>query len=423
MEDRLMPYRFDTLAIHAGQPADESTGAICTPIYQTSTYKQIEPGVNRGYDYSRTDHPTRRALEENLAALEGARFGLAFASGMAAIHNVLSILGRGDHVVSTQDLYGGAWRIFTKYFAKFGVEFTFVDPGDLAAVRNAIRPETRLLWIETPSNPLLKITDIAACTAIARAARIRSVVDNTFATPLLQRPIELGADIVVHSTTKYINGHSDVIGGAVITSDETLYTELKFFQNAVGAVPGPQDCFLVLRGIKTLPLRIERHCATAAEVAAFLVTRPEVSRVFYPGLSSHDGHLLASRQMTRFGGIVAFECAEGEQAAREVLRHLKLWTLAESLGSVKSLVCHPPTMTHASMEADVRRQVGIGDGLLRLSVGLEDPRDLIEDLDSALTASRRAHIGRKSANTPAGVDARRQAAGRRPSGRIADGTR
>ena len=359
-----MSYRFDTLAIHAGQPNDEATGAVTVPIYQTSTYQQLEPGVNRGYGYSRTEHPTRHALERNLAALEGARFGLAFASGMAAIHNVLSLLRTGDHVVTTQDLYGGAWRIFVKLFSKFDVDFTFVNTGNLAAVKEAIRPETRLLWLETPSNPLLKVTDIAACAAIGRAAGVRVVVDNTFATPVLQQPIALGADIVVHSTTKYINGHSDCLGGAVITDDEALFTELKFFQNAIGAVPGPQDCFLILRGIKTLSLRVERHCANAAAIVEYLRRSEQVRRVYYPG----------------FGAIVSFEADD----ALEIARKLKLWTLAESLGSVKSLFCHPATMTHASMDPEVRRNVGIGDDLIRLSVGLEDVRDLIDDLERAL---------------------------------------
>ena len=286
-----MSYRFDTLAIHAGQPNDERTGAVTVPVYQTSTYAQIEPGVSRGFDYSRTGHPTRKALEENLAALEGARFGLAFATGMSAIHNVLSMLRAGDHVVSTQDLYGGAWRIFTKFFAKFGVEFTFVDTRDLAAVESAIRPQTKLLWLETPSNPLLKVTDIASCARIARSHGVRTVVDNTFATPVLQRPISLGADAVVHSTTKYINGHSDTLGGCVITNDELFYNELKFFQNAVGAVPGPQDCFLILRGIKTLSLRMARHCENAQAIVAFLRGHDRVARVHYPG----------------FGAIVSFE--------------------------------------------------------------------------------------------------------------------
>ncbi len=366
-----MSYHFDTLAIHAGQPNDQATGAVTIPIYQTSTFEQLEPGVSRGYDYSRTAHPTRRALEENLAALEGARFGLAFSSGMAAIHNVLSILRAGDHVVTTQDLYGGAWRIFTKFFAKFGIAFTFVDSSNLDAVEKAICPATRLLWLETPSNPLLKVTDIAACAAMARGHAIRTVVDNTFATPVLQHPIAEGAEIVVHSTTKYINGHSDCLGGCVITNDEWLYNELKFFQNAVGAVPGPQDCFLILRGIKTLSLRIERHCANARKIVDFLERQERVERVYYPG----------------FGAIISFEIG-GD--AVDFARRLQLWTLAESLGSVKSLFCHPATMTHASMDAEVRKSVGIGDGLIRLSVGLEDVRDLVDDLAQALEVRRLA---------------------------------
>ncbi len=361
-------YRFDTLAIHAGQPNDAATGAVTVPIYQTSTFGQLEPGVHRGFGYARTEHPTRRALEECLASLEGARYGLAFASGMAAIHNVLSLLRSGDHVVSTQDLYGGAWRIFTKYFAKFGIDFTFVDTIDLAAVEAAIRPETRLLWLETPSNPLLKVTDVAACSAIARRAGIRTVVDNTFATPVLQQPIALGADIVLHSTTKYINGHSDALGGAVITDDEGLFNDLKFLQNAIGAVPGPQDCFLILRGVKTLGLRIARHCQNAAGVVEYLRAQEQIARIHYPG----------------FGAIVSFELDADVAETIAFTKRLRLWTLAESLGSVKSLFCHPPTMTHASVEPEVRRKVGIADGLIRLSIGLEDVRDLIDDLDQAL---------------------------------------
>jgi cystathionine gamma-lyase len=363
-------YRFDTLAIHAGQPNDAATGAVTIPIYQTSTFEQIEPGVHRGFGYARTEHPTRRALEECLASLEGARYGLAFASGMAAIHNVLSLLRHGDHVVSTQDLYGGAWRIFTKYFAKFGIEFTFVDSSDLASVEHAIRPATKLLWLETPSNPLLKVTDIAACSAIARRAGIRAVVDNTFATPVLQQPIALGADIVVHSTTKYINGHCDALGGAVITDDESLFAELKFFQNAIGAVPGPQDCFLILRGLKTLPLRMARHCENARGVVDYLNGHAQIAKIHFPG----------------FGAIVSFEIDASVDDTIEFSKRLRLWTLAESLGGVKSLFCHPATMTHASVEPEVRRKVGIADGLIRLSVGLEDVRDLIDDLDQALEA-------------------------------------
>jgi cystathionine gamma-lyase len=362
-----MSYRFDTLAIHAGQPNDDATGSVTVPIYQTSTYQQLEPGVHRGFGYSRTEHPTRRALEENLAALEGASYGLAFASGMAAIHNVLSLLRAGDHVITTQDLYGGAWRIFVRFFAKFGIDFTFVDTSDLQAIQGAIRPETRLLWLETPSNPLLKLTDIAAAATIAGAHGVRTVVDNTFATPVLQRPLELGADIVVHSTTKYINGHSDCLGGCVITNEKSLYDELKFFQNAIGAVPGPNDCFLILRGVKTLSLRVRQQSANAASIAESLRAHPAVTTVHYPGL----------------GAIVSFETLD----ARSFAKSTRLWTLAESLGGVKSLFCHPATMTHASMDADARRRAGIGDGLIRLSVGLEDVRDLVEDLDRALAGS------------------------------------
>jgi cystathionine gamma-lyase len=376
-----MSYRFDTLAIHAGE-GDEPTGAVTVPIYQTSTFRQLEPGVHRGFGYSRTEHPTRKALEDNLAALEGARFGLAFASGMSAIHNVLSILRCGDHVVSTQDLYGGAWRIFTKFFAKFGVELTFVDAADLAAVGAALRPETRILWLETPSNPLLRVIDIAACAALAREAGAITVVDNTFATPVLQQPLALGADVVVHSTTKYINGHSDCLGGAVLTNDEALFAELKFFQNAIGAVPGAQDCFLILRGAKTLALRVHKHCDNAEQVAAYLRGHDRVRRVFYP-----DNDPVARRQMKRAGAIVSFELEGEADDTKSFAKHLKLWTLAESLGSVKSLFCHPPTMTHASVGPDVRRKVGISDSLIRLSVGLEDVRDLIEDLEAALAVA------------------------------------
>ena len=379
-----MSWHFDTRVIHAGHPENEPTGAVTVPIYQTSTFRQTEPNVNGGYCYARTDHPTRRALEENLAALEGARYGLAFASGMAAIHGILSLLRSGDHVVSTQDLYGGAWRIFTKLFAKFGIEFTFVDTTDVESVAQAIRTETRLLWLETPSNPLLKITDITACARVARARNVKTIVDNTFATPLLQRPIELGADAVIHSTTKYINGHSDTIGGAVLTSDQGLYTDLKFFQNAVGAVPGPQDCYLILRGAKTLPLRMERHCSNAELVARYLSAHENVRRVYYPGLIDDPSHAIARRQMSRFGAIVSFELAAGLEETRAFTRRPTLWTLAESLGSVKSLFCHPASMTHASVEPEVRAAVGIADGLIRLSVGLEDVRDLIDDLEQAL---------------------------------------
>jgi cystathionine gamma-lyase len=378
-------YRFSTRAIHAGQPNDPETGAVAFPVYQTSTFAQEEPGVHKGFCYSRTGNPTRAALERNLAAVEEAEHGLAFASGLAAVNGVLNLLRSGDRVVASRDLYGGSYRIFTKLYAKFGVGFDFVDPTDLGAVERAFRPETKLLWLETPSNPLLTITDIAACAAFAKARGVRTVVDNTFATPVLQQPLKLGADIVVHSTTKYLNGHSDVIGGAILTNSKELYDELKFFQNAVGAVPGPQDCFLVLRGVKTLGLRMERHCANAREIARRLAEDSRVAKVYYPGLPDHPQHELAKRQMTDFGAIVSFELTGGLAAANRFAKNVKLWTLAESLGGVKSLLCHPPTMTHASVEPDVRRAAGISDGLIRLSVGLDDVQDLLADLDEALT--------------------------------------
>ena len=383
-----MTYRFDTRAIHAGQPDDATNGAIAVPVYQTSTFAQREPGVHQGYAYARSENPTRSALEANLAALEDARFGLAFASGLAAVNNVLNLLEAGDRVVSCTDLYGGSYRLFTKLYARLGITFTFVNTTDLAAVEQALQRRTRLLWLESPSNPLLRVTDIAACAALAHSRGVLAVADNTFATPVLQQPLSLGADIVVHSTTKYLNGHSDVIGGAVLTNSPELHERLRFFQNAVGAIPGPQDCSLVLRGIKTLGLRVGRHCANASTIAHWLAADRRVARVHYPGLAEHPQHALAGRQMSDFGGIVSFELAD-EAAARAFARAVQLWTVAESLGGPWSLLCHPPTMTHASVEPDVRRRNGISDGLVRLSPGLEDPRDLIEDLDRALAAASR----------------------------------
>jgi cystathionine beta-lyase/cystathionine gamma-synthase len=378
-----MSLRFDTIASHAGQPNDPVTGSVNVPIYQTSTYEQLEPGVSRGFDYSRTSHPTRLALEKCVAALEGGSFGLAFASGMAAINGVVSILESGDHVVSTRDLYGGAWRLFTKLWSKFGVQFTFVDAADPLEVERAIRPETRLVWLETPSNPLLRIIDIRACAEVARRAGVVTVVDNTFATPCIQRPLELGADVVLHSTTKYINGHSDALGGAVVVNDPGLFERLRFFQNAIGAVPGPQDCFLILRGSRTLSLRIEKHCDSAEAIATDLSRHPDVENVIYPGLDSHPGHRVARRQMRRFGAVVSIDVGSVDRA-RDFVSRLELFTLAESLGGIKSLISHPATMTHASVEPAVRRKIGITDGLVRLSIGLEDPADLLGDIDNAL---------------------------------------
>jgi cystathionine gamma-lyase len=379
-----MSYAFNTVAAHSGPDNDPVTGAVSFPIYQTSTFEQDAPGEDRGFCYARTGNPTRSALEQALAELEGARHGLAFASGLAAVNAVLNLLATGDHVVAGRDLYGGSYRMFTKLFAKFGVRFDFVDATDPPAVAAALTPETRLLWLETPSNPLLSITDIAACTALARERSILSVVDNTFATPVAQRPLKLGADIVLHSTTKYLNGHGDVLGGAVLTDDAGLYEQLKFNQNAIGAVPGPQDCFLILRGLKTLGLRFERHCRNAQAVAEFLSGHEKVARVYYPGLPGHPGHEVARRQQSLFGGVVSFELRSDAAQARRFTKLPRLFTLAESLGSVKSLVCHPPSMTHAAVEPEVRKARGISEGLIRLSVGIEDSADLIADLDNAL---------------------------------------
>jgi cystathionine beta-lyase/cystathionine gamma-synthase len=381
-------YRFDTIAVHAGGGNDPLTGAVVAPIYQTTTFGQDEPGGDPAYCYGRTGNPTRTALETALAALEGARFGFAFASGLAAANALVQTLSAGDHIVASQDLYGGCWRLFTRIYRRLGIRFTFVDATDLSAVEGAIEPATKLLWLETPSNPLLKITDIAACSTIAHERGVRVVVDNTFATPVHQRPLQLGADIVLHSTTKYIGGHCDVLGGALITNDEASRQEIKFVQNATGGVPGPQDCFLLLRGIRTLPLRFERHCAGAATIAQRLDRHGRIRRVIYPGLVSHPQRALAVRQARGFGAVLSIEVDGGIERIGEVVRRLSLWTLAESLGGVKSLLCHPATMTHASVEPEERRRIGIGDGLIRLSVGLEDPEDLLEDLERALDGGR-----------------------------------
>jgi cystathionine beta-lyase/cystathionine gamma-synthase len=376
-----MSFGFSTRAVHSGQPNDPLTGAVSCPIYQTSTFGQEAPGVNKGFVYSRSGNPTRSVLEANLAALEEARFGLAFSSGLAAVNTVLNLLRSGDHVIACQDLYGGTYRLFTKLYRKLGIDFTFV--AEVGEIRGALRPTTRLLWLESPSNPLLRITDLAEASRVVKPSGVLTVVDNTFATPYLQRPLALGADVVVHSTTKYLGGHSDVIGGALLSNDPAIHEELAFYQNAVGSVPGPQDAFLVLRGIKTLSLRMERHCENARAVASFL--EPRVQKVYYPGLASHPGHDVASRQMADFGGIVSFELPD-EAAVRGLIAGLRLWTLGESLGGVKSLLCHPPTMTHASVERNVRLQNGISDGLLRLSAGLEDKEDLLADLELAFGA-------------------------------------
>lgn len=380
--------RFSTKSIHVGQAPDPTTGAVIVPIYLTSTYAQDGPGEHRGFDYSRTANPTRHALEACLASLENARFGLTFASGVAATSAVLNLLSAGDHVIVGDDVYGGTFRLFDKVFARYGIAFTWVDAADDAAVTAALTPNTKLLWVETPTNPLLKLVDIAALAAISKKAGIIFAVDNTFATPYLQTPIDLGADVVVHSTTKYIGGHSDVVGGAVLTDREDLFSTIKFHQNAVGAVPSPFDAWLTLRGVKTLALRMRQHEHNARAVADLLVSHPAVDRVYYPGLATHPQHALAQRQMRGFGGMVSFTLVGGFEAARAMSRRTQLFTLAESLGGVESLMCHPVSMTHGSIPKEIREARGVTDGLLRLSVGIEDVEDLLEDLTQALEPAK-----------------------------------
>jgi cystathionine gamma-lyase len=377
---------FGTRAIHAGQQPDPTTGAIMTPVFFTSTYVQEAPGQHKGYEYARVSNPTRTALEENLASLEGAAHGICFASGVAATDAVLRRLSPGDHVVATNDLYGGTYRLMRQVIEPCGVRFTFVDMTDLEATEAALTDSTRLVWIETPTNPLLRIVDIAAVVERARARGATVVVDNTFASPYLQRPLELGADLVVHSTTKYIGGHSDVVGGAVLTDDADWADHLRFQVKAVGAAPGPMDAFLLLRATKTLHLRMERHCSNAAAVARFLADHPRVASVRYPGLPDHEGHETARRQMRDFGGMVSFTLKDDDLAtAVRVMQALRVFSLAESLGGVESLISHPASMTHGSIPVDVRREAGLLDSLLRLSVGVEDEQDLLSDLDHALS--------------------------------------
>lgn len=375
--------KFSTKAIHAGQGADPTTGATIVPIYQTSTYTQQAVGVHKGFDYSRTTNPTRVALETQLAALEDAAYGCAFASGMAATAAVLNLLSAGDHVVVTDDLYGGTYRLFARVLSRYGLEFSYVDMADLASVRAAIRPATKLFWIETPTNPLLKLVDIRAICALRTSGQI-VVVDNTFASPYFQQPLALGADVVVHSTTKYIGGHSDVVGGAALCNDPALHEAIKFHQNAVGGVPGPHDAWLTMRGAKTLALRMREHAKNAQAVAEFLEGHPQVSRVFYPGLPSHPQHELAKQQMSGFGGMVSFTLVGPPERALEFAGHMQYFSLAESLGGVESLICHPARMTHGSIPKQERERRGVTDGLLRLSVGIEDLDDLLADLRQAL---------------------------------------
>jgi cystathionine gamma-lyase/cystathionine beta-lyase/cystathionine gamma-lyase/homocysteine desulfhydrase len=374
---------FATDAIHVGQEPDLATGAIIVPIYQTSTFVQEELGKHKGYEYARTSNPTRCALERNLAALEGARFCFAFASGMAAINCLMSLLKLGDHVVAGHNLYGGSYRLFEHVLRNFGLTFTYANSCRLKEVEQAIRPNTRILFIETPTNPIMEITDIAAAASLAHSLGVRVAVDNTFMSPYFQRPLELGADLVVHSTTKYLNGHSDGVGGAVMLNDADLADRLKLLQNAAGAILGPLDSWLVLRGVKTLALRMQQHNRNGMTVAQFLHQHPNVTRVYYPGLPSHPQHELAKRQMTGFGGMISLETGSLEKA-RMVLKSVRLCSLAESLGGVETLISHPASMTHASVPPEQRNRLGITDGLVRLSVGIEEVEDIIEDLDQAL---------------------------------------
>lgn len=374
-----------TLAIHAGQQPDPATGAIMTPVYQTSTYVQEAPGVNKGYEYGRVTNPTRSALEANLAGLEGAKHGICFSSGVAATDAIIKCLKPGDHILASNDLYGGTYRLIRQVFGPFGIESDFIDMSSLDTVRKNLKVSTKLIWIETPTNPLCKIVDIKALAVLARECGAVSVVDNTYATPILQRPLEHGVDMVLHSTTKYIGGHSDVIGGAVCTSNDNWAEQLRFLVKSAGAVPGPMDCFLTLRGTKTLHVRMQRHSENASEIATFLESHVKVGAVYYPGLPSNPGHETAKEQMDAFGGMLSFLLVDERiETAMKVLSGTELFTLAESLGGVESLINHPATMTHASIPADERRAAGLHDSLIRVSVGIEDVDDLINDLTVAL---------------------------------------
>jgi cystathionine beta-lyase/cystathionine gamma-synthase len=376
---------FSTDAVHAGQEPDPTTGAVTVPIYQTSTYVQEGLGKHKGFEYARTQNPTRFALEKNLATLERGARGFAFASGMAAITAVGTLLKQGDHVVASNNMYGGTYRLFEKVLAPYGLTFTYVNTGDLDAVEKAFRPATRMLFMETPTNPSMIISDLRALAKMTRSKNALLVVDNTFMTPYFQRPIELGAHLVVHSTTKYLNGHSDMIGGVVISNDEAASERLQFVQNAAGAVPGPFDCWLCLRGVKTLALRMERHEQNARAIAEWLTHQPKLKRILYPGLKNHPGHELHKSQSSGFGGMIAFDTGSIEKGAA-VLGRARLFALAESLGGVESLISHPATMTHASVPREDRERVGLTDGLVRISVGIEDVEDLIHDLEGCLSA-------------------------------------
>ena len=377
--------KFNTKVIHAGVHPDPATGAIMTPIYQTSTYVQEEIGIHKGFEYSRTGNPTRAILENNLSAIEGGKFGACFGSGLAAIDAVIKMLNPGDEVISTNDLYGGSYRIFTTIFEKYGINFHFVNMMDVNNIQEKINSNTKLIWIETPTNPMMNIIDVRKVCKIAKESKIVVAVDNTFATPYLQRPLELGADIVMHSVTKYLGGHSDVVMGALITSNESIAKEIYRIQNSSGAVCGPMDSFLVLRGIKTLHLRMQRHCENGEKIARFLVSHPLIDKVYWPGLESHINHEVAKNQMNGFGGMISFTLVGDDlDMAKKVVSNTELFTLAESLGGVESLIGHPSTMTHASIPKEERVKSGVVDSLIRLSVGVEDSTDLISDLENAL---------------------------------------
>jgi cystathionine beta-lyase len=379
--------RFGTKAIHAGQEPDPTTGAIMTPIYQTSTYVQESPGVHKGYAYARGKNPTRVALERCLAELENAKHGLCFSSGMGAADAIIKLLIPGDEVIATDDLYGGSYRMFTKVFAKYGIVFHFVDMHDFDLLEKTVNAKTKMLWVETPTNPMMKIIDIERCVALAKKHNLISVIDNTFASPYLQNPLDMNADIVMHSATKYLNGHSDVVMGALCTNNDNLYEQLAFIANSCGATPGPQDSFLVLRGLKTLHVRMERHCSNGVVVANFLANHPKVEKVYWPGFPSHPNHEVAKKQMRDFGGMISFSLkGDRFEDASTLAQNVQVFSLAESLGGVESLLGHPASMTHASIPKAEREKSGITDSLLRLSVGIEDAEDLIEDLTNALNA-------------------------------------
>ena len=377
--------RFNSAAIHGGQQPDKAYGAVMPPIYQTSTYAQTTPGGHQGYEYSRTHNPTRTALERSIASIENAKHGLAFASGMAAMDTVLKLFQPGDEIISTDDLYGGSYRLMTKIFQKYGLKIHFVNMGNIENFKPLLNNKTRLIWIETPTNPMMKVVDIHAITSLGKTHDVLVAVDNTFASPYLQQPLNLGADIVMHSATKYLAGHSDTIIGLLALNDDDLYEQLAFIQNSGGGVPGPMDCFLALRGIKTLHLRMQRHCENGAAVAIHLQQHPKIEKVYWPGFVNHPNHEVAKKQMKAFGGMLSFVPKGGDLAtAKEILEKFQIFTLAESLGGVESLAGHPASMTHASIPKEIREQIGVVDGLIRLSIGIEDVQDLIEDLDQAI---------------------------------------